>query len=125
EFSIPKPIYEKAHKYKAIDIRIEKCHCPEYRLDIPGIFLPGFAYSWLMPRDDPNEEYYINLLHNAMRMYDMKPESFEKTITQQIRSDTQVLLLNTKRVLEIIAGACSMFAQSQLYIADHVYNGKM
>lgn len=119
-YGIEKPRYSKAKKMVASHPGLKKIHCPFYQMDFIGRRLPGFAYSWILPRTAPYEEYFVNLIQKGLELLEVSVNDFLSAINEQ---DNLPSLSREYMVASDVVGAiCSLYAQGQLYVPDHVHS---
>jgi hypothetical protein len=119
-YGVGKPLYPKAMKYRPSHPKLKQIHCPFYQMELPGKKLPGFAYSWIMPRTPPNEEYFVKLIRGGLELYEMAEKDFLAAIEKQGNSQTDKIFVDYKMAVDIVGGICSLYAQGKLYVPDHV-----
>lgn len=104
-------------KFAPSNPALRRIHCPYFQMDFGGMMLPGSAYASVMPRMDPSEAYFAKLIDHALDLYEMDKGLFLATIEIQLRSEK--IDPNFASVLDVIGGACGMYAQGNLYVGDH------
>jgi hypothetical protein len=107
-------------KYGPTHHKIKRIHCPYYQTDFVGKELPGFAYCWQKPRTSPDEAYFVRLIKTALQVYEMEEAEFRNSIDQQFVEEGDKVVAGFKLALDVIAGACSLYSQGQLYVPDHI-----
>lgn len=112
--------YPGFKKYTASHPTLKKIHIPYYVVGIPEVRLPGFSYSWLRPRGDLNEDYYVNLIRSSLSLFDVREEEFLSEIESQFSRKDGKTSSMFDLCTNVIAGACCLYSQGQLYVPDHI-----
>lgn len=120
DYGIEPPHYPYARKFRPSHPMLRQIHCPFYQMEMMGRKLPGFAYSWIMPRAEPNEDYFVRLIKGALQLYEVDEKTFLSAVEKQLEEKKPLVCTDFKMVLDVIGGACSLYAQGQLYVPDHV-----
>lgn len=110
--------YNKARKYKPSHPQLSRIHCPKYQMEIQERCLPGFAYSWIKPRAPPREDFFVGLVQSALTLYEIDEKAFLTAIDDQFTTKEDVLTAFNE-ALVVVSGACTIYAQGQLYVSDH------
>lgn len=98
---------------------LRKIHCPFFQMDFGGFMLPSSSYASIMPRAEPDESYFVKLFDGALDLYEMKKSDFLKAVDRQMEEKTAMVHPEFKHALDVIGGACAMYAQGQAYVPDH------
>lgn len=117
-FGSIKPHY-RTSKYTPTNPGLARIHCPIFKMD-NGFRLPGAAYTMIMPRTPQNETYLSKLVRTALMVYEVNEKTFIESINTQLKRTDDYISKDFRMSMNVIGGACALFALGQLYIPDHV-----
>ena len=120
KFGVDHPKYKNAQKFVPSNTLLECIHCPYYQTEFYGLRLPGFAYSWIYPRTDPNEAFFVNIVRKSLEMYEMDESEFLGSISKQFAENSSPLPSSFMKAVNSVGGACCIYSQAQLYVLDHI-----